>query len=329
MIVKPYGVPFDVLQLKALERRLPRSHPKKGAVQQDLKRCIVGQQGEREVFYQLQFLPERQFYLFHNLRLIENNRVFQMDILVLHTNFIAIIEVKNFKGAISFNEIGQLVHVKEDKTEDIYPDPVSQAEKHRLQFQNWLSSKSFPVPPVETLVALGPWTRFSQTKIASTSSLQRIISGSNILSQILEFPRRFKRPIFKPNELNNLCAALSKFHIPLQRDLLANQGIQTGELIRGVLCPNCQTVMDRRFGAWVCSVCKYRGKKDHVEAFNDYYCLVGGSITTKEAGKFLNVSGDIAKYLLKKEGYKRVGSTKGAKYVLGLKNSDQGPASKN
>jgi|GEM_PF-2808412 len=73
MFVKHYEVPLDVIQLEALERRLPNDNKIKTTIQSE------GQLGECEVSYQLQFLTNHEFLILHNLRLIENHRPFQMD----------------------------------------------------------------------------------------------------------------------------------------------------------------------------------------------------------------------------------------------------------
>ncbi|WAA12088.1 nuclease-related domain-containing protein [Fervidibacillus halotolerans] len=316
MIIKPYAIPFDVLQIEALERRIPRSHPKKGQIQQELKKHMFGQQGEKEVFYQLQFLPEKHFYLFHNLRLIENERVFQIDILVLHPNFITIIEVKHFKGNISFNDIGQLVH----ESGEVYDHPINQVEKHKLQFQNWLTYNNFPIPPIETFVVLGPATKFLPNN-TYTKHIQKLVPTSTILPTILELAQRYKKPIFRKNQIDQLCTTVQSAHTPLQKNVLTNFQIQSEDLIQGVLCPICATtVMDRIHGKWFCSACEIKEEKCHIHAFNDYYCLIKETITIKEAKQFLNIHRyDLVKYLIKKEQYKKIGKTKGTKYVLTFK----------
>ncbi|WAA09735.1 nuclease-related domain-containing protein [Fervidibacillus albus] len=316
MIIKPYAIPFDVHQIEALERRIPRSHPKKEQIHQELKKYMFGQQGEKEVFYQLQFLPEKQFYLFHNLRLFENKRVFQIDILILHTHFITIIEVKHFKGYISFNDIGQLVH----ESGEVYENPINQIEKHKLQFQNWLVANQFPIPPIETFVVLGPATKFSP-KNKYTKHIQKLVPTSTIFPTILELTQKYQKPFLQKRQIDQLCTTIQSTHTPLQKNVLTNFQIQSEELIRGVLCPNCvSTVMDRIHANWFCPNCQLKEENCHIRTFNDYYCLIRDTITIKEAKQFLNVQSDhIVKHLVKKERYKKMGKTKGTKYVLTFK----------
>ena len=83
MIIKPYEIPLDVLQDEALNRRIPLNHPQKASIHANHLTSMAGQAGEREVAYLLQLLPENQFHIFHNLRLLDQKTPFQLDFLIL------------------------------------------------------------------------------------------------------------------------------------------------------------------------------------------------------------------------------------------------------
>jgi len=296
MFVKHYEVPLDVIQLEALERRLPNDSKIKATVHSEWKKCIAGQLGEREVSYQLQFLTNHEFLILHNLRLTENHRTFQMDFVVLHTNFISILEVKNYRGSIYFNKIGQLVHIKEDFTEEVYTNPIYQVDRHKLQLQNWLYENGYGFPPIETFVVIASSTKFLKSEMST--SIQNIVPSANVSSIIMDLLNIYKRPLIPKNQLFILSNQMKASHLPLQRNFYNKFKLQESDLVTGVLCPHCGIVMERKKAKWFCAKCEYFDKNDYIHALNDYYCLINDTITTKKAKEFLRLKEDyMAKYL--------------------------------
>nr|WP_090240083.1 nuclease-related domain-containing protein [Lentibacillus halodurans] len=58
--------------------------------------------------YQLQFLPEDDFFIFHYVRLLDQYGHFQMDFLLLSRCFHLIMEVKNIHYNMHFGIWGRL-----------------------------------------------------------------------------------------------------------------------------------------------------------------------------------------------------------------------------
>lgn len=97
-------MPLKIDMLEALMRRLPHGHAKQPAIIEDIKKIKAGYNGENRVFQSLKSLPEKEYLLFHDLRLIGSSFPFQMDILVLTSSFLLILEVKNMAGEIFFDK---------------------------------------------------------------------------------------------------------------------------------------------------------------------------------------------------------------------------------
>ena len=231
---KPYEVPFDVNQLIVLDNRLRLPHYMKDTITSDLKRSKFGQSGEKDVYYQLQFLPQNEYYIFHNLRLFENNRSFQIDFLVIWKNFIFILDVKNFKGFVYFNDIGQLVHIKDDNSEEVYESPVHQAERHKIQLQNWLFQKGFPSIPIEAYAVLGSATKFLQKQNTNTSFHNRIVPCSNIFQTILKYTQQSNN--YKKINIKQISTKLLSSHSPIQRDIFKKYNLNQSDIVTGVRC---------------------------------------------------------------------------------------------
>ena len=318
MIVKPFEMPLDLLQMEALNRRIPENHPKKNDIVRDLLKKYAGISGERETYYQLQFVPKNKFYIFHNLRLPDGNNYFQPDFLLLSPSLIIILEVKNYKGLVYFNDIYQLIHIKENRTEETYDNPISQVERHALQLQNWLYQNGFFDFPILSFVVLSSGTRLKNFGTHNEDILKKIIPVSNLVKKINNLSTQYPDQNISPKELERCTKKLLKSHYPLNRDLLREYEINSNELTKGVQCNHCKSFnLIRNKRKWVCLECGMEGKNNHIQALNDYYLLVSDSIHNRQARDFLQIdSPDVSYKLLKNAGYKLVGKSAASKYVL-------------
>lgn len=81
------------------------------------------------------------------------------------------IETKNFTGTLLFNDLGQFIHILNERQEG-YSDPVAQAQYHQLCLRNWLSSHHFPALPVDSVLHHQDGELRPGNKKACPSSLQ-------------------------------------------------------------------------------------------------------------------------------------------------------------
>ncbi|MFE5428411.1 nuclease-related domain-containing protein [Peribacillus simplex] len=143
MIVKERKVPLSILKLRALAHRLPQSHPKIPSIMNELKKREAGFKGESAIDFPLSFLEPKNYFIFHDLRLQDQSRFFQMDTLLVSKKFALIIEVKNIAGSIYFDpHFNQLIRKKEGK-ETAFPDPIIQVSRQESQLKNWFLKKIF------------------------------------------------------------------------------------------------------------------------------------------------------------------------------------------
>lgn len=88
MIIKKREIPLQILKLLALLQRIPSHHQKFPLIQEDLAKYSAGFKGELSIDYPLSFLSEEKYFIFHVLRLKDNqNHHFQIDSLLLSKNF--------------------------------------------------------------------------------------------------------------------------------------------------------------------------------------------------------------------------------------------------
>lgn len=103
MIVKKRKVPLAIRKLRALTYRLPPNHPKLPLIMNDLKKREAGYKGECSIDFPLSFLEPKSYFIFHDLRLQDQSRFFQLDTLLISKKFALIIEVKNMAGSLYFD----------------------------------------------------------------------------------------------------------------------------------------------------------------------------------------------------------------------------------
>ena len=326
MIEKPFSIPLTVLQLEALNRRLSPDHPAKFEITKRLRHESAGAFGEQEVFRHLQLLPEQQFRIFHDLRLHDSIGFFQLDILLITTSFILNLEVKNYRGEVHFNEFDQLIQIQEDGREQVIDEnPVTQAQRHGLQLHSWLQQNDFPKMPIFSYVVFSSPKTLIKNNSANKEYHEYVVSSSNILPKIHEIYSKVRTPAIGHRQLNHLVERLLECHKPLRLNILEQFKVADHDLVKGVLCPYCpQSAMEEHYGKWTCPKCQYSSYDVFIDAFNDYYLLIGKEITNREGREFLQIpSKDKMNRLLKKAGYHSYGVTAGRRYILEYRKPDQ------
>ncbi|WP_054752010.1 nuclease-related domain-containing protein [Piscibacillus salipiscarius] len=148
MILKELQVSSYLLQLESLIRRLPQQHESYSIVQDQIAREHAGYYGECQLIYPLSKL-NFPTDLIYQLRLPYNHSFFQIDCLLMTPRFFLIIEAKNYRDLVVFNEFDQVLH-----KDRVYQDPVMQVEEQKYQLEMWLQMKGIPPIPIETLVTM-------------------------------------------------------------------------------------------------------------------------------------------------------------------------------
>ncbi|WP_180968208.1 nuclease-related domain-containing protein [Cytobacillus massiliigabonensis] len=105
MIVKERTIPIKIQKIEALLRRIPKSHWKRAEMEADLAKRWAGFRGEQTLDFPLSKLLEKDFMIFHGLRLSNGKHFFQIDTLLLTTYFALVLEVKNYTGTLYFDPL--------------------------------------------------------------------------------------------------------------------------------------------------------------------------------------------------------------------------------
>lgn len=317
-VVKGRDISSELAQLKALLRRLTRHHTMYTVIENNYRMMRSSIRGEREVEFPLQFLNKKEYLILHNLRLADENGYFQIDSLLLHENFILILEIKNWYGTIFFGENGQVTRVGDDGKEEGFPNPIPQVKLQKHRLGKWLRSYGLKDLTLDYLVVIS----LPSTMIKSSSSNhlipEKVIHNNDLLFRIQSLKNIYTSPIINMEYLKRLSNILIQAHTPKEQNILDNYNLTKEELIQGIFCPKCSEIpMIRNRQKWYCQKCGIFSTNAHLQAFNDYKLLVGDFISNREAREFLQVKSPyVVKRLLQTEKFKFTGTTKNRMYEL-------------
>ncbi len=321
MIKKERKRPLKIQKLEALLRRLPLDHPKHPFVKEELAKSVAGFRGEQSLDYHLSFLPMNDYFILHDIRLphLENN-YFQLDTLILSTRFILILEVKNIAGTLYFDQaFHQLIRTVDGK-EEAFPDPLLQIKRQHMQLKLWLSKRKYPpLLPVDSFIVISNPSTIIKTAPDHTEAFNKVIRPATIPMIVENLNHIYPNEILTLKELKRITTLLKKQHTPSNPDLFQQFYINKAELLTGVLCPTCRNIpLIRKRGTWFCTHCLSSDKAAHIPALQDYYLLIGSSISNRQLRDFLQLSSaSIAKKLLTALKLDHSGMNKIRKYELG------------
>ncbi|WP_077619533.1 nuclease-related domain-containing protein [Bacillus sinesaloumensis] len=317
---KELEIPIRVNKIEVVLKRLLKSYPKYQEISDEFGRRMSGYRGEQSLRYHLTFLKEKNYTIFHNLRLpdISGEHFFEIDILLVNPAFIVIIDAKNYRGELYFDDtFNQLIQTYQD-TRKSFQCPVAQINRHQFQLSKLLETFKLPtVPPIETLVVFtNPNAILDASKDFKYS--HKIIKSPSFISKIELFEKRNRNKVLDKKQLQKLSKMLLKKHTPFDHDILAHYGIKEHELIKGVRCPKCDFLpMVRKHRSWSCPNCHYSSSKAYIKSLHEYILLYGNSITNRRLRDFLDIeSVSTATNILSSLNLDYKGSYKDRTYIL-------------
>ncbi|MED3573719.1 nuclease-related domain-containing protein [Cytobacillus praedii] len=320
MIVKPRKIPLSIRKLEALIRRLPPYHPKIPLISEELNKKMAGFKGESSLDFYLGFLDPKAYFIFHDLRLKDDSRYFQIDTLIVTKSYLLIIEVKNIAGTIHFDPLfNQLIRIKDGK-EMAFPDPLMQVKRQKLQLKKWYTNNGLREIPIYSLVVISNPQTVIRTTPENRLLSQKVIRCEALPSKIIQIENSVHTCILSEKELKKAIRIIKKQHIELDSSIMNKYNISKDELIKGVFCKNClQFPLARQHGTWFCSVCLEKCNHAHKAALNDYRLLISKTITNSQLRDFLNIeSAATATRLLHSMKIPCSGVNKGRVYQLSL-----------
>lgn len=291
MIGKRRVKPVSLEKLESARRRVPKNHPKAQLIKERLAISTAGYRGECAVDYPLSRLPEKDYSIFHNIRLKESSHFFQIDTLIITLKFALILEIKNFAGAIYFDEkLNQLIRTIDDRKE-AFRDPLLQIYFQENQLKIWLQKHGFSQLPVISLIVISNPNTLIETSQASKSIYQKVIHNEYLPVKIQQLEKNYPQQKLSEKELKKLIRLIKKQDTPLDSPLLAQLEIPELALIKGVHCPQCSLLpIPKKYGGWRCPNCSSKNKYAYLPSIKDYSLLINPNFTNREIRNFLEIT---------------------------------------
>ncbi|MTH55443.1 NERD domain-containing protein [Bacillus mangrovi] len=318
MIKKVRDFPVKLKKLEALLRRIPKSHPKYNDIEKDFAITLAGIKGEQSMEYYLSLLPEKEYSIFYDLRLVNDDHFFQIDALVLHKSICIILESKNIGGTVQFDPSFQQMIRSFNGKDEVFPDPLIQAGRQAMHLRKWFISKGFTPPVIDFLVVMtNPHAILQSGSIPLPKSLQKIIRSSYLMEKI-HFLTESKKPFISDEEMEKLSASLLKYHEPRKISILSSYNFNCEDVVQGIQCIKClKFTMSRKNKGWICLACKNTDRSAHVAALLDYCWIISSNASNREIKQFLNIDSPQATYrIIRSLNLKSYGSTKATTYNL-------------
>lgn len=316
MIMKKRSIPLVILILQALLRRLPKKHPKRTLVMEELSKRERGYQSEEFIDNFFDRVFDKKYMIFHDLNLSDGAANHQIDTLLVSSELILIIDVKNMTGTLVFDlENEQFYQINEDK-EIGYPDPITQAQRHQYFIKKLLAQYNFPPEPIDYLIVNTNSSAIHKFTIDDPEIKKRVCRFHNFLKKEQCIERMYTNKILTLNELERLGGLLLKLNTPPTSSIFKKFSIQKTDLLTGVQCPNCNYLpMVRQKKSWFCPVCKTYSKKAHALALLDYFLLFDSKITNSQFRLFAHLaSADTSGRILRSANLSFYGTNKGRVY---------------
>src|SRR5699024_4724976 len=220
----------------------------------------------------------------------DQNGFFQIDMLILCERYILIVEVKNWYGTIVFGENSQVTRIDSENKEEGFPNPIPQAKLQQYRLRRWLTSQGISNIPIDFLVVIS----FPSTIIKSAPPKnfipEKVIHNSQLFFKVNALEETYPLPKLKMNQLHNLSKWLLHAHTPEKKNILTEFKISRDELIKGVICPDCQAApMLKKSRKWICPTCKCTSPEAHLRALHDFQLLISDQITNRDARDFLQI----------------------------------------
>jgi ribosomal protein L37AE/L43A len=290
LIKKPRSKPLKIPFCEAAMARLDPSHPKYQQLANDYGSFLSGYYGERNLDYYLSTLPEKDYFIFHGLRLKNDVYHFQLDTLIVSKHLPYILEGKNLTGKLFLDTpLNQLIQTKGD-TQEVYPCPVLQSERQQSELQKWLSARNFPNFPVEKMVVFTHKKALIVTHPDHREVYRSICKPADVVNRLVKAEKGILLEL-TGRQMKKLIQLLLKNHVPVWScQFLEEYKIQMKEIKPGVQCPECKMLgMVYVKGIWKCLRCHTLSKTAHEKAIFDYFILLKPSITNSELRNFLSL----------------------------------------
>ncbi|MUK87522.1 NERD domain-containing protein [Ornithinibacillus sp. L9] len=227
--------PIPLLKLEALIPRLRPGFPYLAELQMEERNRIKGYEGEKKIDYHIRILDKR-YTVLHDVYLRVNGKSFQIDTLIISSNAIFIVEMKDYSGKVLLDTVlRQCIHSNGRKENGINY-PIAQVENQKLQLENWLVSHNLFDIPVYYFIAFSDSSTIIEVKGDPQEIAPIVAHGEQIPKMVLDKDRELPNKKIQDYKLGK---AILRECREYDFDILGKYHVLPHDIMPGVQCPNC------------------------------------------------------------------------------------------
>lgn len=300
-------MPTNIDALTRLKKRLLENHPKYLEVCSDLYNFKAGHAGEERVDEVLRRIPFPSPYaILPNIRLQDENIIStQVDILVMTTQYVMVLEIKNWTGTLNFKDSPSQVIQETSTITRSFDCPCVQAVSH------WLQKMDIHLPVYHAVV------------FPYASTILQVPNTKTDVYVASELPLVFKKlhqlpPLITNESFQHTVLKVWNDNTPFKHSpICKDYSIQLYDLKKGLYCSNCNFHLTKKSSRmYYCRNCLSVPTNPFADAMTDWFALFSSTISNKQLREFTNTQTSYSvSYYMKLSGYLRRGSTKGSVYT--------------
>lgn len=267
--------------------RLRAGHDAKSAAVSELKNSLAGASGEQRTAS----LLKRELDLRGEVRLLSDVHVpykdgaAQIDLLLVHAEFVCVLEVKNMIGELYFDTVNFQFHRVVDGRREGMRNPEAQLHRAVRAVSGFLGV------PVNGVIVLAN----RSGKVVEAPKHYPVVSLDYLpfyLEQLANGLKLFDTAALV-SKLENLPTRNSSHH------WLKRHNLTFDSLRLGVTCPTCRTCpLEWKERKWLCRICGFYSRDAHEVTLQEYALLFGNELDTKLAYRLLGVKNKYVLYRL-------------------------------
>jgi hypothetical protein len=287
LIMKACEKSLRLIMFEALLRNIPYDHWKRYEISTEYTSWLTGFRGEESVMFHLDLISSANYRIYHDIRLQLGKYFFQIDILLVCSRFILVLEVKNRSKDWHFAKLLSQVTLDGKRTKN----PILQAKVQSIKLKRWLAKHHITdIPILYFFVNANEKSKIHIDYNHKNSS--SVCNSEQLLEKIEQIENQNKTEIVNEKELRKINRLLLEKNTPDNPDLLQEFKLTPEDLILGVHCHNTKcncSPMKYHAGSWRCPKCKMKCKTAHQQKIQDYFLLINNSITNTEARNLLKI----------------------------------------
>ncbi|WP_186668567.1 nuclease-related domain-containing protein [Sporosarcina sp. BP05] len=285
MIIKKRGIPGAFAGLASLVSRISESDEVFKRIKSDYKNSRAGFAGELKVDNFLEELELKMpYYVLQNLNIRVGKKEVQIDTVIIHPNFIMIIEIKNMRGEFYFDPVNKHFYRLSDvgKKEGMR-NPESQLSRSTTIINSFLRGKGIEMSANGLIVFV------SRAGIVMQASEKRETIPLDSLVEYIEFLENRTKRVMPTEKCKRLALELLAEDRPEELVSIVDfYNVSIDKVKKGVRCPECSTIpMLRKHSRWYCEKCGKESRDAHLNTLKEYRLLFGPEITSRSAIEFM------------------------------------------